>query len=173
MRGRYALDRFHRRTPQCYYIITNSYCKLALFTNFFVQVAEGGVLLRAGDHGCTHNLEGNRPFPLDKRRALVYNHKNENGFHFRFRIYKASLSGLEPTRLISDTSCAHLPSNKLSMDFVGASRRKVRTFQGEQRQKTREFIAERLARSSPLRLRTRIKRSYHDKKHECRGGCPR
>ena len=38
------------------------------------------------------------------------------------------------------------------MDLGGVSRRQVRTFQGERRQKTRKFIAYGLIGSSPLRL---------------------
>ena len=51
-----------------------------------------------------------------------------------------------------DINCRHLSSDPFSMDLDDASRRQVWTFQGEKRQKTRKWIAERLMGSSPLRL---------------------
>ena len=44
-------------------------------------------------------------------------------------------------KYLSDGNCAHPTANKFLMDFVGVSRRKVQTFQGEPRRKMLKSIA--------------------------------
>jgi len=66
--------------------------------------------------------------------------------------YIASRFFLVYPEYLLDRNCPHLPSNQFSMDLDGASRRKVQTFQGERRQKTRKVIDVRLIGSSPFRL---------------------
>ena len=66
--------------------------------------------------------------------------------------YIASRFSLVYPEYLLDRNCPHLPSNQFSMDLDGASRRKVQTFQGERRQKTRKVIDVRLIGSSPFRL---------------------
>ena len=63
----------------------------------------------------------------------------------------AHFSLVYPKHLLTE-NCAHPPPKEFLTDFGDARRRKVRTFQGERRQKTRKFIGEGLVGSSPLRL---------------------
>jgi hypothetical protein len=55
-------------------------------------------------------------------------------------------------KIYSFKTAQHPAANKFLMDFVGAWRRKVWTFQAALRQKTRKFVAAGLMRSIPLRL---------------------